>query len=352
MESDHQSLRQYVLKGHCCEKGMESRHILILMENSSVYIPSYFTANMFHPLAHNPSLFSSRVLLAFQKLNTNKRKQQITSFLPSFLPLFLFPSFFPSFETSIWLGFLLIFLVPLNPVIFNGKTATPMLGKVKLNSLLMLSRHQEKTKSRLLLESQTSPFVFIPTAVWHEWRPSKGSSGKYPNLAELFRGQKGVRCYWGEGVSCTLKRQFLMKKVLNSLFYRSLTYFRHRKNVTMLCLHKNGECMTKLGVLFGVLTGQRTHHNQRTGPFVNLLLLPSQPPHTSESTCWKSVSLNNMFTRAVILHWLQRLSIAIYPSVLKNHPIGLFRNRISKIQEAAPECNNRAHPPPPWHIQF
>ena len=165
MESDHQSLRQYVLKGHCCEKGMESRYILILMENSSVHIPSYFTANMFHPLAHNPSLFSSRVLLAFQKLNTNKRKQQITSFLPSFLPLFLFPSFFPSFETSIWLGFLLIFLVPLNPVIFNGKTATPMLGKVKLNSLLMLSRHQEKTKSRLLLESQTSPFVFIPTAV-------------------------------------------------------------------------------------------------------------------------------------------------------------------------------------------
>lgn len=110
----------------------------------------------------------------------------------------------------------------------------------------------------------------------------------------------------------------------------------------MLCLHKKGECMTKLGVLFGVLTGQWTHHNQRTGPFVNPLLLPPQSPHTSESTCWNSVSLNNMFTRAVILRWLQRLSIAIYPSVLKNHPIGLFRNRISKIQEAAPECNNRA----------
>ena len=160
MESDHQSLRQYVLKGHCCEKGMESRYIFILMENSSVHIPSYFTANMFHPLAHNPSPFSSRVLLAFKKLNKNKTTNNP---FPSLLPSSLSLSF--SFETSIWLGFLLIFLVPLNPVIFNGKTATPMLGKVKLNSLLMLSRHQEKTKSRLLLESQTSPFVFIPTAV-------------------------------------------------------------------------------------------------------------------------------------------------------------------------------------------
>lgn len=135
---------------------MESRYILTLMENSSVHIPSYFTANMFHPLAHNPSVLLQSTS-SFSKLNTNKRKQQITSFLPSFLALFLFPSFFPSFETSIWLGFLLTFLVPLNPVIVNGKTATPMLGKVKLNSLLMLSRHQEKTKSRLLLESQTSP---------------------------------------------------------------------------------------------------------------------------------------------------------------------------------------------------
>lgn len=91
------------------------------------------------------------------------------------------------------------------------KQPLPLLEKVKLNSWLMLSRYPEKKKkSRLLLESQISPFVFIPTAVWHEWRPSKESSGKYVNLAELFRGQRGVGYLWGDGVPFILKRKFLM----------------------------------------------------------------------------------------------------------------------------------------------
>ena len=46
---------------------------------------------------------------------------------------------------------------------------------------------------------------------------------------------------------------------------------------------------------------------------------------------------NNMFTRAVVPHLCHRLPIAIYPFVLENHPIGLFRNRISKTEEVASE---------------
>lgn len=181
---------------------------------ADTFLFSWKTAQYtFHPISQqicSTHLHITRVrspwVLAFKKLNKNKTTNNpFPSLLPSSLSLSFFLSFFWNFH-MVRVSFNISSSIKSSDI--NRKTATLMLGKVKLNSLLMLSRHQEKTKSRLLLESQTSPFVFIPTAVWHEWRPSKESSGKYPNFVELFRGQKGVRCSWGEVLDVPLKGNF------------------------------------------------------------------------------------------------------------------------------------------------